>query len=114
MTALASVAEPAAFAGDFLDADFLDLDADFFDADFLPGDVAEAELVPTTSFSVVFLAVVFFAVEALVFVVLEAVSAFLAPSSPDVRSEGVVLPEGCFPEGPPPPRRVFFVAIPRV
>ena len=71
-------------------------------------------LAATTSFSVVFLAVVFFVVPDLDFAVFEAVSAFLAPSSPDVRSEGVVLPEGCFPEGSPPPRRVFFVAIPRV
>ena len=95
-------------AGDFLEEDFL-----------LPDVFADAVLAATTSFSVVFLAagflvVLFFGVEALVFVVPEAVSAILAPSSADVRSAGVVLPEGCFPEGSPPPRRVFLVAIPRV
>ena len=115
---MASVADPAAFAVDFLVGDFLATGffaaevprpAFFFD-DFFP----EGVLAATTSFSVVFLAVVFFVVPDLDFAVFEAVSAFLAPSSPDVRSEGVVLPEGCFPEGSPPPRRVFFVAIPRV
>ncbi|MCP4069928.1 MAG: hypothetical protein GY741_16770 [Phycisphaeraceae bacterium] len=105
-------------AGDFLPGDFLA--GDFLEEDFLsPDDFADVVLAATTSFNVVFFAagflvVLFFGVGALVFVVPEAVSAVLAPSSADVRSAGVVLPEGCFPEGSPPPRRVFFVAIPRV
>ncbi|MDB3961517.1 hypothetical protein N9411_00710 [bacterium] len=134
---LGSVADPTTFdPGDFFAGDFFA--GDFFTegvfaegvfaegflatvllaTGFLPDDFGGDALAATTSFIVVFLTVVFlvvvFDVLALAFGVTEAVSAILAPSSPDVRSEGVVLPEGCFPEGAPPPRRVFFVGIPRV
>ncbi|MAD20431.1 MAG: hypothetical protein CMJ52_09750 [Planctomycetaceae bacterium] len=99
---------------DFLVVDFLVV---VFPAVVFPVVVPVTDFLAVLVLVGVFLAGVFLAAVlrgAFVLGVPEAISAFLAPSSPDVPSEGVVLPEGRCPEGSPPPRRVFFVAISRV